>query len=100
MKEFMTRHLWSDRDTFEVLEVLSPRKAKIRELYSFSRYYEGHPKYHGYGHQDWLFIQDTDAFIITVTLRKNRCWHEVGEDMTSPPFMESDKLIRHKDWSF
>ena len=100
MKPFMTRYLWSDRDTFEVLEVISPKRAKIRQLHAFSRYYEGHPKYQGMGHQDWLFIEDQKQPVITVTKRKDGHFHELGQSMNTPIFMESNKLTRYKDWSF
>jgi hypothetical protein len=100
MKPFMTRHLWSDRDAFEVLEVISPKRAKIRQLNAFSRYREGDPEYQGMGHQDWLFIEDRNRPIITVTKRKNGHFHEMGQSMESPIFTESDKLTRYKDWSF
>lgn len=66
----------SDCYAYEVIEIISPRKLKLRALTAHADAERGHCFY---TNQVWTFSSDENRSPLTITMRKNGRWKAVGD---------------------
>jgi hypothetical protein len=89
-----TRVYWSDQRPYTIVQVYSNRCIDVRQCSAI-----GVNDGQDYG-QNWDITEVESNPLITVSLRKNGRWHQVGETMSSGSYFIVGERRMYHDWSF
>ena len=107
-KFYCNRHLYSDIQPYEVIEVLSDTRLKLRSMNyiqtegSVERLRKSFEPGGYVGHfdnsvQEWICTPDEKGIVVEVRQRKDGHFYEVGDSI---PYVISDKPVRFRDFNF
>ena len=107
-KFYCNRHLYSDVQPYEVIEVISDTRLKLRSMNvvqteeSVKRLKESFSPGGFLGHfdndeQEWVCTSDDKGIIVDVRRRKDGHFYEVNDSI---PYVLSDKPVKFKDFNF
>ena len=107
-KFYCNRHLYSDVQPYEVIEVISDTRLKLRGMDyvqtdgSVERLRESFSPGGFCGHfdnsvQEWICTPDPKGIVVEVRRRKDGHFYEVNDSI---PYVLSDKPIKFKDFNF
>lgn len=107
-KFYCNRHLYSDVQPYEVIEIISDNRLKLRGMNyvqtqgSVERLRESFSPGGFLGHfdnsvQEWICTPDTTGIVVEVRRRKDGHFYEVNGSI---PYVLSDKPIRYRDFNF
>lgn len=107
-KFYCNRHLYSDIQPYEVVEVLSDTRLKLRSMNyvqtngSVERLRQSFEPGGFFGHfdnsvQEWICTPDENGIVIEVRQHKDRCFYEANGSI---PYILCDKPKRYRDFNF
>lgn len=105
---YCNRHLYSDIQPYEVIEIISDDRLKLRSMDfvqtngSVERLRESFSPGGFLGHfdnsvQEWICKPDENGIVVEVRRRKDGFFYEVGGSI---PFVLSDQPRRYRDFNF
>ena len=105
---YCNRHLYTDIQPYEVIEVLSDTRLKLRSMNyvqtqgSVDRLRESFEPGGFCGHfdnsvQEWICTPDEKGIVVEVRQRKDGFFYEVGDSI---PYVLCDKPRRYRDFNF
>lgn len=107
-KYYCNRHLYTDIQPYEVIEVISDTRLKLRSMNyvqtngSVERLRESFEPGGFLGHfdnsvQEWICTSDPKGIVVEVRLRRDGCFYEVNGGI---PYILCDKPKRYRDFNF
>lgn len=105
MNQYFNEKLYSDFNPFELIEVVSPKKVKIRKMNAVRvdvPVYDNNNQIVNNHEIRYEFSSDEDGYEITVTKRKDGNWYQLGRKSgnNEVKYLNESKPYKYYDYGF
>ena len=105
MKQFFNQKMFSDVEPFEIIEVISPKRVKVRAMSAVLLdkpvYNENHRIVNN-AELKYDYSSDVDGYEVIITKRKDGNWYPLGQKSGhyETKFLNENKPCKYYDYTF